>query len=204
MAFKTIATGVATIALLAMTVACSSIETTPPCTSGEPTLVCTADGPVRGALEGDLLAVRGIPYAAPPLGAKRWQPPAAPEPWSTPRDGTRFGAVCPQLAGPDVVGDEDCLTLNVWAPRPSSAKPLPVMVFFTGGGNHGFSGQGAGVFGGVKYDGTRLGPEGVVFVSFNYRLGALGFLTTGTLAGNYGSLDPVSYTHLTLPTTERV
>ncbi|ARN22501.1 carboxylesterase/lipase family protein [Piscinibacter gummiphilus] len=192
MAFKTIATGVATIALLAMAVACSSIEPPPPCAGGDPAVVCTAEGPVRGSLEGGLLAVRGIPYAAPPVGPKRWQPPAKAAPWSGTRDGTRFGNVCPQLAGPDVVGDEDCLTVNVWAPRPAPAKPLPVMVFFTGGGNHGFSGQGAGVFGGVKYDGSRLAPEGAVFVSFNYRLGALGFLTTDTLAGNYGSLDQIA------------
>ena len=192
MAFKTIATGVATIALLAMTVACSSTAPAPPCAGGDPAVVCTADGPVRGSLEGGSLAVRGIPYAAPPVGPNRWQPPGAPAAWSGTRDGTRFGNVCPQLAGPDVVGDEDCLTVNVWTPRPAPATPLPVMVFFTGGGNHGFSGQGAGVFGGVKYDGKRLAPEGVVFVSFNYRLGALGFLTTGTLAGNYGSLDQIA------------
>jgi len=195
MAFKTIVAGTASMVLLAAA-GCASPDVTG-CRDNEPTVVCTAEGPVRGTLDQGVLAVKGIPYAAPPTGPRRWQAPAPPSRWTSVRDGSRFGAICPQLAGADVAGDEDCLTVNVWAPRPAPAQPLPVMVFFTGGGNHAFSGQGAGVFGGVQYNGDRLVPEGVVFVSFNYRLGALGFLAhedTGpnALTGNYGSLDQIA------------
>lgn len=169
----------------------------PACAATGPDVVCTAQGAVRGVAENGALAFKGLPFAQPPVGALRWQPPAAPAAWPGVRDGSRFGAICPQLAGNDVVGDEDCLTLNVWKPQMPSARPLPVMVFLTGGGNHAFSGQGAPVFGGVNYNGEKLVPEGVVYVSFNYRLGALGFLAHPSLtqeradkvSGNYGSLD---------------
>jgi para-nitrobenzyl esterase len=155
---------------------------------------------VHGVVENTARAFKGIPYAQAPVGALRWQPPAPPAPWPGVRDGSRFGAICPQLNGSTVVGEEDCLTLNVWTPVVPPARPLPVMVFFPGGGNHGFSGQGAAVFGGVNYNGQQLVPEGVVFVSFNYRLGALGFLAHPALdaeradkvSGNYGSLDQIA------------
>lgn len=198
MALKTIVTGTASTSLLLAAAGCASFQTSSTaCQGADPAVVCTADGPVRGTIDHGVLAVKGMPYAAPPTGARRWQPPAPPTPWSAVRDGTRFGAICPQLAGTQVAGDEDCLTVNVWTPRPATAGPLPVMVFFTGGGNHAFSGQGASVFGGVQYNGDRLVPEGVVFVSFNYRLGALGFLAHAApgpdrLAGNYGSLDQIA------------
>ena len=170
------------------------------CPGGGPGIACTMQGAVRGAPEGGTLAFKGIPYAAPPVGARRWAPPEPPQPWTGVRDGRRFGPICPQLAGAQVVGEEDCLTLNVWTPATPPARPLPVMVFLTGGGNHAFSGQGAPVFGGVSYNGQQLVPEGVVYVSFNYRLGALGFLAhpalgaerADKLSGNYGSLDQVA------------
>ena len=105
--------------------------------------------------------------------------------------------MCPQVAGNEVVGDEDCLTLNVWVPRTRSEQSLPVMVYLTGGGNHGQSGQGGG---GANFVGTRLTKEGVILVTVNIRLGALGFLTHPALdaesdrrvSGNYGSQDHVS------------
>lgn len=172
----------------------------PACEAQGQQVICTAQGAVRGVAENGTLAFKGIPYAEPPVGSLRWQPPAAPEAWQGIRDGSRFGPICPQLVGTDVVGNEDCLTLNVWKPQTPHAKPLPVMVFLTGGGNHAFSGQGAPVFGGVNYNGEKLSPEGVVYVSFNNRLGALGFLAHRALSeerpekvsGNYGSLDQIA------------
>ncbi len=171
-----------------------------PCQADGAEVVCTAQGAIKGTPENGTLAFKGIPYAQPPVGPLRWRAPQPPQPWQGVRDGSRFGAICPQLNGQQVVGDEDCLTLNVWTPQAKAAKPLPVMVFFTGGGNHSFSGQGAGVFGGVSYNGQKLVPEGVVYVSFNYRLGALGFLAHPALdaeraehvSGNYGSLDQIA------------
>ncbi|AWK90068.1 carboxylesterase/lipase family protein [Azospirillum thermophilum] len=178
-------------------------------------IVCTDAGPVRGTLEGGTLAFKGIPYARPPVGPLRWRPPAAPEPWMEVRDASRYGEVCPQLTGSgQPVGDEDCLTVNVWKPAaPAStaaataataataAEQRPVMVWFTGGGNHSLSGQGSAQYGGVSYDGRALAERaGVVFVSFNYRLGALGFLTHPALgaegpekvSGNYGTQDQIA------------
>jgi para-nitrobenzyl esterase len=166
--------------------------TAPSCAEPGPQLVCTAQGSVRGVVENGTVAFKGIPYAQPPMGELRWRKPRAPQPWEGVRDASEFSPVCPQLSGDAVIGDEDCLTLNVWRPQKPSAEPLPVMVFFTGGGNHGFSGQGAPVFGGMAYNGHLLAPEGVVLVTFNYRLGALGFLAHPDLGdGNYGSLDQI-------------
>jgi para-nitrobenzyl esterase len=170
------------------------------CVPAGPDVVCTGSGAIRGAAEGDTLAFKGIPYAKPPVGGLRWRAPEPPQPWQGVRDGSRFGAVCPQLAGKDVIGDEDCLTLNVWRPKvanAANATALPVMIFLAGGGNHAFSGQGSPGFGGVNYNGELLVPEGVVYVSFNNRLGALGFLAHGAqrgekLSGNYGSLDQIA------------
>jgi para-nitrobenzyl esterase len=163
-------------------------------------VVCTADGAVRGAAEGDTIAFKGIPYAEPPVGSLRWRAPRPAKPWQGVRDGSRFGPVCPQWDGKAVIGEEDCLTLNVWRPKQPADKPLPVMVFLTGGGNHAFSGQGSPGFGGVNYNGQMLAPQGVVYVSFNNRLGALGFLAHPALdaesadrvSGNYGSLDQIA------------
>jgi para-nitrobenzyl esterase len=116
------------------------------------------------------------------------------------RDASRFGSICPQMVAGEVKGDEDCLTINVWRPADPSARALPVMAWLTGGGNHSLSGAGSGGFGGVVYNGEQLVPEGVVFVSYNPRLGALGFLAHAALdaerpekvSGNYGSLDQVA------------
>jgi len=137
-------------------------------------------GVVRGIREGDVLAWRGIPYAAPPVGELRFRAPAPVHPWLGVRDASDYGAVAPQarvtrrprvLPGA-VAADEDCLTVNVHAPAREPGGPLlPVMVFIHGGGysagsSRDFSGQGEGF--------VRSGR--VVYVSFNYRLGALGYL----------------------------
>jgi para-nitrobenzyl esterase len=161
--------------------------------------VCTSLGPVRGAVEGDVIAFKGIAYAQPPIGTLRWRAPEPPSRWAEVRDATAYGPMCPQLLGDEVVGDEDCLTVNVWTARNRQAPLRPVMIYFTGGGNHAQSGQGQGP-NGSNFVGTRLVPEGVVLVTFNYRLGALGFLSHPALdtesdrrvSGNYGNQDHIA------------
>jgi para-nitrobenzyl esterase len=172
----------------------------PGCTADDPDVACILQGAVRGVVEGDMLAFKGIPYARPPVGPLRWKPTEAAEGWSGVRDGSRFGAICPQIIGQEVKGDEDCLTVNVWRPRVKPAQTLPVMVWLTGGGNHLLSGQGSASFGGLTYSGEKFVPQGVVFVSYNLRLGVLGFLAHPALdaerpekiSGNYGSLDQIA------------
>jgi para-nitrobenzyl esterase len=163
-------------------------------------VACTDQGAVRGIIEGQALAFKGIPYAQAPVGQLRWKPPQQLSAWTGIRDGSRYGAMCPQLVGSDVKGEEDCLFVNVWRPQGSSQQSLPVMIWLTGGGNHALSGTGSPAFGGLQYNGEELVPQGVVFVSYNLRLGALGFLAHPALdaerpekvSGNYGSLDQLA------------
>lgn len=138
----------------------------------------------------------GIPYAAPPVGKRRWAPPEEPKPW-TPHllDASHFGPDCHQVPDPvmnprsDTEGmSEDCLYLNVYTPIGASSDTgkLPVMVWFHGGAFQ----QGAAKR--PEYDGRRLAQENnVVVVTANYRLGALGFLVISELGllGNYGLMD---------------
>jgi len=167
-----------------------------------PGVIVTDKGAVRGALESGAYAYRNIPFAAPPTGALRWRPPAAAECWNDVRDGAAWGPMCPQVAedgtGP-VTGTEDCLQLNVFAPA-NKPGPLPIMLWIHGGGH--VSGSAASETGGIRiYDGGALAAkEGVIVVSTNYRLGALGFLAHPKLAaedpnhseGNYGTLDLIA------------
>jgi len=144
---------------------------------GQPVVQTTA-GPVRGIDDGRLRVFKGIRYAAPPTGARRWRAPEPPEPWTEPADGTRFGAIAPQPAnpvinlGPGFVQDEDCLFLNVWAAatvRPGDG--CPVMVWVHGGAY--LLGSGSQPL----YDAADLVADGgLVVVTINYRIGALGFL----------------------------
>ena len=160
----------------------------------------TRSGPVRGSGT-DVKAFKGIPYAAPPTGDRRWRPTAAAEPWTDARDATQFGPRCPgnpparaEALGRPGPASEDCLTLNVWTPAKSSGDRLPVMVWIHGGGFN------AGTVTLPHVDGTNLARRGVVVVSFNYRLGALGFLAHPALSresehqvsGNYGLLDQIA------------
>ena len=119
-------------------------------------IACTEQGAVRGILEGATLAFKGIPYARPPVGGLRWKPPESPARWEGVRDGSQYGPMCPQLIGQDVKGSEDCLYINIWRPREQPSRPLPVMIWLTGGGNHSLSGEGTAGQGGVVYNGHQL------------------------------------------------
>lgn len=148
--------------------------------------VMTVYGPVHGMPAGDALAFLGIPYATPPVGPLRWRAPVTHAPWPTPLAATQLGSECPQGSS----GAEDCLYLNIWTPSVAPASLRPVMVFIHGGGF---------AYGSGALSGQYLAEHrGVVVITFNYRLGQLGFLAHPSLiaedtehhsAGNYGLLD---------------
>jgi len=158
-------------------------------------IVRTDDGALMGTTTGAMNEFLGIPYAAPPTGALRWQPPAPVAAWHGLRDATHFGANCAQPASPYGIAStsEDCLFLNVYSPRgvPAHSR-LPVMVWIHGGAfSYGESND---------FDPAPLVAHGIVVVTVNYRLGALGFLADASLgehgvgaslasAGDYGLLD---------------
>jgi len=165
-------------------------------------MVRTAEGPVQGIVRSGVSTFLGIPYAAPPTGAQRWQPPQAAAAWTGTLHATQFANTCPQItelgvfAGP-VSLTEDCLYLNVFAPETRSAKKLPVLVWIHGGGL--FDGESN------DYDATALvkgGPAGpTVVVTINYRLGLLGYFAhpvidaEGHDFGNYGLMDQQAALH---------
>ncbi len=160
--------------------------------------VRTDGGLVQGADASGVTSFKGIPYAAPPVGALRWEAPQPAAPWTGVRDATAFGAPCwatpfgpPNPAAPQP--SEDCLTLNVWKPISGTAvRPKPVMVWIHGGGFvFGSSGD-------PTDDGTNLAGRDVLVVSMNYRLNAFGFLAHPALdaqagsSGAYGLEDQVA------------
>jgi para-nitrobenzyl esterase len=170
--------------------------------AGAPSRDVTTDhGVVRGVLHEGVFAFRGIPYAAPPVGERRFAPPADAPAWPSPREANDWGACCPQLADGKAVGQEDCLTLNVWTPQGARASTggqggtrtgRPVLVFIHGGGNiQGCSAQEG--LGQRTYEGAGLAAaRDVVVVTMNYRLGVLGFLEHAALprdATNLGLRD---------------
>jgi para-nitrobenzyl esterase len=162
--------------------------------------VKTATGQVRGATSADgrIRMFKGIPYAAPPVGDRRWKEPQPAAAWEGVRDATEFGRQCMQ--GP-IFGDitfpqppsEDCLTVNVWTPA-GTPERLPVMVWIHGGGFQ------AGAGPEPRHGGEAFVRKGVVLVTLNYRLGVFGFLSHPDLtresshkaSGNYGMLDQVA------------
>jgi len=157
-------------------------------------MVKTQYGEVRGSLIDGVHMFKGVPYASPPFGANRLQPPQPVMPWRGVRDALTYGPKTPQIPYPpgfevilaDVAGaGEDCLNLNVWSAVLSSAKQ-PVMVWIPGG---------AFEFGtaAVPYcDGSRFARDGIVCVTINYRVGADGFLYLGDRVANCGLLDQVA------------
>jgi para-nitrobenzyl esterase len=188
------------VVLGAASLVCGAHAQPQTCRADSADVVCTEQGAVRGVAEGRTFAFKGMPYAQAPVGPLRWKPPAQAQRWDGVRHGGTSGAMCPQIIAGEVKGDEDCLYVNVWRPIEKPNSPLPVMVWLHGGGNHEYSGQGSPGFGGVVYNGEQVVPEGVVFVSYNLRLSALGFLAHSALdaeraekvSGNYGSLDQIA------------
>ncbi|WP_181138425.1 carboxylesterase/lipase family protein [Streptomyces sp. Ru73] len=149
--------------------------------------VSTDKGPVKGAAADGVERFLGIPYAAPPVGSRRWQPPAPAARWAGVRPATAFAPRCLQPASGDGTAmSEDCLYLNVYTPAQRTDRPLPVLFWIHGGGFSSGSGD--------VYDGSQFAKaNNVVVVTVNYRLGVFGFLGLPGLsrqgAGNYGLLD---------------
>jgi para-nitrobenzyl esterase len=158
--------------------------------SGHP-VVRTDSGAVRGLTVNGVSSFRGLPYAGPPTGRWRWRPPRPPASWSGVRNATSYGASCPQPASafqPPAPFSENCLYLNVSTPTLREGAHRPVLVWIHGGGLTQDAGR--------DYDGSQIAAHGVVVVTINYRLGALGFLAHPALAsrpgastGNYGIMD---------------
>ncbi|WP_433403548.1 carboxylesterase/lipase family protein [Streptomyces sp. CA-146814] len=156
----------------------------------------TVQGTVRGAVEQGVAVFRGIPYAAAPVGARRFRAPEPPEPWEGVREAVAFGPTAPKrpyappldrlLPDPAVAGEE-WLNLNVWTPSlPPEAVGLPVLVWIHGGSLlHGSSAV-------PVYDGSAFARDGVVLVSVNYRLGVEGFGLFPDAPANRGLLDQLA------------
>ena len=176
--------------LTAATAACSGSGSAGASHPRSPLLVRVADGQLRGKQAGGTDEYLGIPYAAPPVGQLRWAPPQPPGAWAGVRPATKFAPHCAQPAG--VFGrastSEDCLYLNVYAPAKNRGHHLPVMIWIHGGGFVGGESD--------DYNPSALVAHGVIVVTINYRLGALGFLAHPALAtqpgggsGDYGLMD---------------
>jgi len=157
-------------------------------------------GELKGAIAGGVAAFKGIPFAAPPTGRNRWRAPQPVAPWKGVRSAAAYGSDCMQLPFPGdaaplgVTPAEDCLYLNVWTPVQRPSGKLPVMIWIYGGG---FVNGGSSP---AVYDGTHFAERGVVFVSFNYRVGRFGFFAfpaltkedPNALLGNYCFLDQIA------------
>jgi para-nitrobenzyl esterase len=158
--------------------------------------VTVTGGQIRGShaeTNPSVMTFKGLPFAAAPIGDRRWRAPDQVEAWSGVRDATTAGPICIQDGGEDLAQSEDCLFLNVWAPAETS-ELLPVMVWIHGGGYTGGSGSTS------LYDGTPFASRDVVLVSINYRLNVFGFMAHPALSaesehdasGNYGLMDMVA------------
>ena len=155
-----------------------------------PPVVQTAEGPVVGRVQGGVRVFTGIPYADAPVGELRFHPPRSHSHWTETLDATREAPACPQTAG-SAIGrpseNEDCLYLNVWAPRAGAQQLYPVMVWIHGSGDKGYGGS-------PYFDGLRLARDNdVVIVTINYRLGLLGSLVSPALDGAHGGQKSGNY-----------
>lgn len=162
-------------------------------------VVHTESGPVAGRSLDHATVFLGLPYAAAPVGPRRWRDPQQLQSWSDLRDAKTFAPACPQT-GVSIPGEppstlsEDCLYLNVWTPDVQASHDLPVIVWFPGGG---FVNGSTAI---PLYDGLALARRGAVIVTVAYRLGALGFLAHPSLSaespehssGNYGLMDQIA------------
>jgi len=171
-------------------------------------IIQTESGPVSGYFNErtGVTAYKGIPFAAPPVGPLRWKPPQPVQPWKGTKECVQFGASPMQpkpvsflFLGPEFVVpaspiSEDCLFINVWTAARSAGEKRPVLVWIYGGG---FVTGGAAAPG---YSGEALARLGIIFVSFNYRLGIFGFFSHPELtaesshhsSGNYGLMDQIA------------
>ena len=175
---------------------------TPAAAASDP-VVATDSGTLAGTVEDGTIPLRifrGVPFAAPPVGALRWREPQPAPRWSGVRQATTFGDRCMQqplfsdmmFRSPRT--SEDCLYLNVWTPAATGRAKLPVLVYIYGGGFQ--AGDGSE----KRYDGAAMARRGIVVVTLNYRLGVFGFLAHPELtatsphhaSGNYGLLDQVA------------
>ncbi|UPT61473.1 MAG: carboxylesterase family protein [Hyphomonadaceae bacterium JAD_PAG50586_4] len=166
----------------------------PPASAEEGPIVDAPAGRVQGLAVGEVEIFRGIAYARAPLGDLRWRPPARMPRWRGLRDASQFGPACVQPASPFfdyAATSEDCLFLNIWAPR--NARHAPVLFWIHGGSL--LNGSGSDPI----FDGSRFAERGIIVVSINYRLGVLGWLAHPELSaesrahvsGNYGLMDQI-------------
>ena len=164
-------------------------------------IVTTKYGAMQGVEENGVTVFRGVPYAAPPVGERRWRAPEKPEPWEGVRVCDTYGHIAPQLHGQCAywalesgVQDEDCLYMNIWTPAQDPGERLPVLLWIHGGAFLG------GLSQDWPYQGGPMASRGVIEVVINYRLGVLGFLAHPELSaenplgvsGNYGLLDQIA------------
>ena len=172
-------------------------------------IVKVREGQLEGCLSADQKSIifKGVPYAEPPVGALRWKHPQPKTPWEGVRPAKAFSAKAPQAdltregfyakefyTDETIARDEDCLYLNIWKPAEEPAEKLPVFFWIHGGAFlHGCGAE-------KEFDGEQFVKNGVIFVSINYRVGALGFMVHPELAaenpegltGNYGIFDQVA------------
>ena len=173
--------------------------------SAQKPVITINSGAISGIEKNGLMVFKGIPFAAPPVGNLRWKAPQPVKPWTNIKECTAFGPspfqqspfpfMCwsAEYLIPKEPINEDCLYLNVWAPKKTAQKKA-VIVYIYGGG---FMSGGAGC---DIYDGAAVANKDVVFVSINYRVGVFGFLAHPELSkeapyqssGNYGLLDMVA------------
>lgn len=154
---------------------------------GDTDIISLAQGDVRGIRQSGFERFLGIPYAKPPIGERRWKVATPVSVHKGTMEATEFGSACVQSANPQIrtsANSEDCLTLNIWRPN-KAGKPLPVMVWIHGGGFNMGSGE---------IPGEIMATRDLVVVSFNYRLGLLGFFAHPVLdekVANFGLTDAV-------------
>ena len=164
------------------------------------TRVTIDTGALQGEGQGEVISFKGIPFALPPTGELRWKPPQPAAKWTGVRNASAYGADCMQIPFPSdaaplgVKPAEDCLYLNVWRPAHAGGKKLPVFVWIYGGG---FVNGGSSP---AVYAGTPFARDGLIFVSFNYRLGRFGFFAHPALSAeqaggplaNYAIMDQIA------------
>ena len=191
-----------TLFILSLFVGCSLYaQRTNENTHREVPVVNTSSGKIRGVIEGSVSIFKGIPFAAPPVGEYRWRPPRPVPAWEGVRDANEFGPNCAQAgwgAAPGTIAEgssEDCLYLNLWIPAGTTPEAkLPVMVWIHGGAFVRGSGSGPGT------SGEEFARQGVILMTFNYRLGRLGHFAFPALSkehpeepkGSYAFMDQIA------------